>query len=116
MFETHDLQPLAEARLGAPVALVAHLGSYACTPGSHDAAAADYARASALDIAGFILADGRQVAVKRDWQGSDARARDFLHALRDAACRRFGTVESPDAGAGHAGFLHVATRPGGGCR
>lgn len=116
MFETHDLQPLAKARLGAPVALVAHLGSYACTPGSQDAAAADYASASALDIAGFILADGRSIAVKRDWQGRDAQASAFLHDLRDAACRRFGSVASPDAGPGHAGYLHVAMRADGGCR
>lgn len=116
MFEAHDLQPLAEARLGAPVAQVAHLGSYACTPGSRDPAADDYARANALDIAGFILTDGRQIAVKRDWQGQDAKAKAFLHDLRDAACRRFGTVEGPDSGPGHAGILHVAMRTGGGCR
>lgn len=116
MFEDHDLQPLAKARLGAAVAQVAHLGSYACTPGSRDAAAGDYAKANALDIAGFILTDGRQIAVRRDWQGSDAAAKAFLHDLRDAACRSFGTVEGPESGAGRAGILHVAMRTGGGCR
>src|SRR3546814_16618838 len=100
MFEDHDLQPLAKARLGTLVAKVAHLGSYACTPGSHTAAAGDYAKANELDIAGFILADGRQIAIKRYWQGRDASAKDFLPALRDSACRSYGTSQGPDYGRG----------------
>jgi len=120
MFERHDLQQLAQAQFGQAVTQVSHLGSYACAPTRGDAVAADYARADALDIAGVILADGRQIAVKRDWNGGDARAAYFLHALRDAACRSFGTVLGPDSGAAHAGHLHLAMRDdgrdGGSCR
>ena len=64
---------------------------------------------------GFELADGRRISVLRDWQGRPQDAA-FLRAARDAACRVFSTVLSPDYNAAHRDHLHLDTAnrgPGG---
>ncbi|EJU12095.1 hypothetical protein LH128_15511 [Sphingomonas sp. LH128] len=61
---------------------------------------------SAIDIAAFVLSDGRRVTVLRDWSGKTAKA-TFLHTVRDHACTSFSTVLSPDYNAAHADHLHL---------
>lgn len=71
MFERHSLQPLAQDHFGAAVTGVTHFGSYACrnVRGSSGPSArrSEHATAEALDIAGFTLADGREIRLVRDW-------------------------------------------------
>lgn len=103
-----DVQPLAQDILGSRVARIEQLGTYSCRRmyGDDDAPWSDHSTGNAIDIAGFILADGRRVSLLRDWGGEDAEAR-FLSATRDAACASFETVLSPDYNAAHADHFHL---------
>ena len=74
--------------------------------------------ANAIDIAGFVLVDGTRIAVVNDWQGEGDKAR-FLRAVRDGACRAFGTVLSPEYNEAHRDHFHLdqaARGLGGVCR
>ena len=69
-WERHVLQPAARAQLGAPVARIEHFGSYACRRIAGSAGPgrlSEHAKANALDVAGFTLADGRRISVLNDW-------------------------------------------------
>jgi hypothetical protein len=66
----------------------------------------EHATGNAIDIAGFVLEDGRRISVLGDWDGEDAEAR-FLRAVRDGACKSFATVLSPDYNAAHADHFHL---------
>ena len=78
----------------------------------------EHATANAIDIAGFVLVDGTRIAVVNDWQGEGDKAR-FLRAVRDGACRAFGTVLSPEYNEAHRDHFHLdqaARGLGGVCR
>nr|WP_217505333.1 extensin family protein [Pseudomonas corrugata] len=117
LFERHALQPAAQAAYGQKVTRVDHLGSFACRNmyGREDGARSQHATASALDIAGFRLADGRTVSVLRDWPKDSADAR-FLHQVRDGACDMFSVVLSPDYNAAHRNHFHLDVGPWWICR
>lgn len=105
----HDgLQPAARRRFGQEVVAVESYGTYACRPRNNMAGAqtSEHGWANAIDIAGFRLADGRRILVKRDWDGEDKAARKFLRDLRDEGCRRFNLVLGPDDNAQHKDHLH----------
>jgi len=107
LFELHTLQPAARRHLGTEVAGVRHLGSYNCRNVNHAATGrrSQHATANAIDIAAFVLRDGREVRLARDWGGEDAEAA-FLRAVRDGACRWFRSVLGPDYNAAHADHFH----------
>ncbi|WPN64621.1 extensin family protein [Pseudomonas sp. P9_35] len=117
LFERHGLQPAAMAVYGQKVARVDHLGSFACRNmyGRESGARSQHATASALDIAGFRLADGRTVSVLKDWPKDDADAR-FLRQARDGACDMFSVVLSPDYNAAHRNHFHLDVGPWWICR
>jgi len=104
----HGVQPAAEALLGSRVVSLEHYGTNNCRRiGSGDTGRwSEHATGNAIDIAAFLLADGRRIVVRRDWAG-DGDAATFLHAVRDTACRSFATVLSPDYNAAHADHLHL---------
>lgn len=108
VWEWRVVQPAAARFLGSPVVAIDHFGSYSCRRmyGRSTGDWSEHARANALDVAGFRLADGRRITVARDWNGTpDERA--FLRAVRDGACRLFATVLSPDYNAAHRDHLHL---------
>jgi hypothetical protein len=107
VFEEHVLQPASERHLGEPVARIEHLGSYACRNlyGREKARRSEHAGANAIDIAGFVLGDGRRITLARDWGGDDAEGR-FLEAVRDGACRFFNIVLGPAYNAAHRDHFH----------
>lgn len=107
----------AQRLLGTSVRRFVHAGSYSCRRlyNRSDGPFSEHATADAVDILGFELADGRRISVLRDWSGTSEEAA-FLHATRDAACRVFSTVLSPDYNAAHRDHLHLDTAdrgPGG---
>lgn len=108
LFERHALQPAAQQVYGLAVTRVDHLGSFACRNiyGREKAARSQHASASALDIAGFRLADGRSINVLRDWPKDNDDAR-FLRQVRDDACDLFNGVLSPDYNAAHRNHFHL---------
>lgn len=114
------VQPAAEDLLGAKVARIEHLGAFSCRRlyGRAEGGWSEHATGNALDVAAFVLADGRRIGVLRDWRGGGAEAA-FLRRVRDEACGVFGTVLSPDYNAAHADHFHLdqaARGFGGVCR
>lgn len=123
MWERHALQQAALEHLGSRVESLEHFGSYACRNlyGEPGRRRSQHATADALDIAGFVLEDGRRIRVVNAWsphageptdalagaagQPASAEAR-FLHALRDGACDYFDAVLGPDYNRAHADHFH----------
>jgi hypothetical protein len=108
LFERHVLLPAAREHLGQDVVRVTHFGTYACRNINHQAGGrrSEHATANAIDLAGFVLANGQQITVKGDWSGGDRRREAFLRALRDGACRFFDVVLSPDYNEAHHNHFH----------
>lgn len=108
MWEWNVLQPAARRHLGSRVTGLIHFGSYSCRRmyGRSSGDFSEHATADAIDVAGFRLADGREVRVMADWKGHGAEAA-FLREVRDGACDLFATVLSPDYNAAHRDHLHL---------
>jgi hypothetical protein len=108
LWEKHTVAPAAERHFGARVQRLEHFGSYSCRNvyGRPDATRSRHATAEALDVAGFVLDDGRRIRVLGDWSDDGAAAR-FLHDVRDGACRFFDGTLSPDYNAAHRDHLHL---------
>ena len=107
----HAVAPAAYQILGSELVRVETMGSYACRNVIGAPAAAGrlsgHAIANAVDVSGFVLQDGRRITVEQDWHTADPRIRDFLQAIHGSACKRFGTVLSPDYNAAHYNHLHL---------
>lgn len=106
LFETHNLQPSARQHFNQSVARVIHFGSYACRNIYHDVSGrrSEHAKANALDVAGFVLADGTRITLAQDWRRGAKGA--FLRDVRDGACRFFDVVLGPDYNAAHRDHFH----------
>jgi hypothetical protein len=103
--------PAAYQILGSELARVESMGSYSCrnVVGSARNASrrSGHAIANAIDVGGFVLKDGRRITVLNGWNSSDPQVRQFLQTIRASACKRFGTVLSPDYNAAHRNHLHL---------
>ncbi|WP_207536972.1 extensin-like domain-containing protein [Sabulicella rubraurantiaca] len=108
LWERHGLQPAARRHMGSEVVSVRHLGTWNCRNVNHAASGrrSEHATANAIDIAGFRLADGREVTLLRGWTGPPEQAA-FLRAARDGACRSFSVVLGPDRDAAHRDHFHL---------
>ncbi len=117
LFERHALQPAARARLETEVAAIRHLGTYNCRNVNHAATGrrSQHATANAIDIAGFLLRDGREVRLLRDWDGEDAEAA-FLRDVQEGACRFFSAALGPRYNAAHRDHFHLDMGPWRSCR
>ncbi len=103
------VQPAAQARFGARVARIDSMGSYACRGMNNQSGAqlSEHAFGNALDIGGFVLEDGRQITLLRDWWRGDEQARAFLMDVHRGSCEHFTTVLSPGSNAFHYNHIHV---------
>ncbi|MEO0032796.1 MAG: hypothetical protein RIS94_2554, partial [Pseudomonadota bacterium] len=97
--------------LGSGLRRIDTMGSYNCRNVAGTERRSAHATANAIDVGGFTLEDGRRIVVLRDWNTADPQVRAFLRTVRDSACKRFGTVLSPDYNAAHHDHLHL--EPGG---
>ena len=109
-----SVQPAARAVLGSPVKRIEHLGIYNCrrVQGGGSGNWSEHATGNAIDVSGFLLADGRRISVRDGWT-SGGKKTAFLHAVRDSACQAFGTVLSPDYNAAHHDHFHLDQAPRG---
>jgi hypothetical protein len=106
-----DVTPAA-LKLAAPLRGLENLDSYDCrsrnrVPG---AILSEHARANALDVGGFRLADGRLIGL------TDVHvAKEWREAVRATACARFTTVLGPGSDGYHEEHIHLdlAERHGG---
>ena len=109
VWEREVVQPAAVQQLGSRVVSIDHFGTYSCRRmyGRATGGWSEHARANAIDVAAFRLADGRRVSVVNGWNGASAKEQAFLRQVRDGACQLFATVLSPDYNAAHRDHLHL---------
>ncbi|CAN1540214.1 Extensin-like, C-terminal [Rhabdaerophilaceae bacterium] len=102
------VQPAALAWFGQGVKEIRSGGSYACRRRNHQPGArlSEHAFGNAMDIMGFVLADGSVVTVKGGWRGTPAE-QGFLRDTLHAACDRFRTVLGPGSDAFHYDHFHL---------
>ena len=123
LWERHNVQPAALAVFGQRVVAIEHFGSYACRDigggrsGESSERRSEHATANAIDVAGFVLADGTTVEVARDWHrgSADPRGR-FLRAVHDGGCAVWSVVLGPDYNAAHRDHFHLDRGPLRACR
>ncbi len=116
MWERHGIRPAAHA-VGFRVTRLFHQGSYNCrkmrtSRGTQDGWS-EHATAGAIDIRAFGLADGRQLALLRHWDGENAA---FLRDVWQTSCDWFRLVLSPEYNALHADHFHLQASGWGFCR
>lgn len=82
--------------------------SFACRNAHHrnDAPPSRHARAQAIDIAGFRLADGGCVEIGKGWNDAGAAGR-FLRRAHDRGCTVTGMLPGPDCNAAHRMHFHI---------
>ena len=69
LFERNTLQSEATRHLGSEVSAIRHFGTFACRNINHavNGPRSQHATAGAIDIAGFVLRDGREVRLDPGW-------------------------------------------------
>ena len=104
----HAVRPAAQKYLGSDVVRIETMGTYSCRKvnGARSGKLSEHAFGNAVDVAAFVLKDGRRISVLSGWSGK-ADERAFLRRLHESACKRFGTVLGPDYNAAHANHFHL---------
>jgi len=100
--------PASRDHLGVQVVELRLAASYACRPMNNvdGANLSEHGHANAVDVSGFVLADGRIVNVKSGWWGALAE-RNFLRDVHRGACSVFTTVLGPAYDLNHRDHLHL---------
>ncbi|QNO28432.1 extensin family protein [Sphingopyxis sp. OPL5] len=113
----YAVKPAARKYFGQEVVKIETFGTYSCRNiyGGRSGRLSQHAYSNAVDVSGFVLADGRRIMLDGGWTG-DKPSQDFLRALHKSACRRFGTVLSPDYNAAHYNHFHMDMSGAGYCR
>lgn len=95
-----EVQPAAEELTGQRVEQLVVFSSYQCryargrTRRGPQRRFSQHAFGKAIDIGGFVLADGNEISVLRHWRAGGA-AQEFLHRVAVAACTTFSKVFTP---------------------
>jgi hypothetical protein len=105
---SEGVQPAALHWFRSPVVTIKQISAYSCremvgAAGSH---MSEHAYGNALDIAAFVLADGRTITVKDGWHGAPEE-QGFLHDVQLYACETFVTVLAPGYNIYHYNHIHV---------
>lgn len=113
-WQRDTLDPTAMRKFGRPLARIEHYGSFECRRVGHRPTGrmSEHATADAVDISGFVLADGTRISVRQGWKG-DSPQREFLRDARDGACALFATTLTPDYDAAHFDHFHLDQAPRG---
>jgi len=112
IWEREVLQPAALLHLNTSVERIEQIGSFACRNVYNRSAGrlSEHARANALDITGFRLANGERVSVFHDWAQVTRKGR-FLDALVEGSCPIFSGVLTPAYNRAHRDHLHLDMGP-----
>lgn len=106
----------AQQILGSALVRIETMGSYNCRNVAGSGRRSAHATASAIDVSGFVLADGRRITVSGDWNRGSPAERRFLTVIHTSACKRFGTVLGPAYNAAHHDHLHLELSGSAFCR
>lgn len=103
-----SVQPAAMRWFGARVVEIKQISAYSCRGmnGNPSAHISEHAFGNALDIAAFVLADGRRISVKEGWIGLPEE-QGFLRDVQGGACQQFTTVLAPGSNVYHYDHIHV---------
>jgi hypothetical protein len=93
--------------LGSELVRIETMGSYNCRNVAGSGRRSAHARAEAIDVSAFVLADGHRISVSSDWSSGTAAERRFLQVIHSSACKRFGTVLGPAYNRAHQDHLHL---------
>lgn len=111
---TYVVQPEARRIFGQRVASIQNYGTYSCRNIIGNSfwrnRRSEHAKANAIDISGFRLANGDRISVRRHWKGRGPKAR-FLRAVHRGACGYFRVSLSPDFNAAHHEHFHFDRGP-----
>ena len=112
------VQTAAMQHMGSRVATIESFGTYSCRPvnGRAGGKLSEHGRSNAVDIAAFVLEDGRRITVLEGWNGDDERVRRFLRTVHEAGCRRFEIGLGPDSDGYHSNHFHFDMGQGPYCR
>ena len=113
----YAVRPAARQHFGQEVVKNETFGTYSCRNiyGGRSGRLSQHAYSNAIDVSGFVLADGRRIMLKGGWNG-DRASQNFLRTLHKSACRRFGTVLGPEYNAAHHDHFHFDMSGNGFCR
>jgi extensin-like protein len=102
------VQPAAQKWFNQPVVEIKQISAYSCRGmnGQLGAHISEHAFGNALDIAGFVLANGHRITVKDGWHGSPEE-QGFLRDVQGSACDQFTTVLAPGSNQFHYDHIHV---------
>lgn len=103
-----SVQPSAMRWFGARVVEIKQISAYSCRGmnGNPHAHISEHAFGNALDVAAFVLADGRRITVKDGWRGMPEE-QGFLRDVQSGACAHFTTVLAPGSNVYHYDHIHV---------
>ncbi len=103
------VQPAAVARFGERVVRVNSMGSYSCRGINNMSGAnlSEHSFANAIDIGGFVLASGRELNIRKGFNGAEEQERAFLHEAHAGACTSFTTVLGPGYNIFHYNHFHM---------
>ncbi|MCB8836500.1 extensin family protein [Aurantimonas sp. VKM B-3413] len=104
------VKPAALSALGTRPSTLLASSSYRCSRVAGTNRISQHASGSALDLRGFVFADGRRFVVEKKGMFSFGEKR-FQRAIRTAGCRYFGTVLGPGYNWDHRNHLHLDIRP-----
>jgi hypothetical protein len=102
--------------LGSGLVTIETMGSYSCRNVAGTGRRSAHATANAIDVGAFVLEDGRRISLVNGWNGGTPAERQFLRAVHQSACKRFGTVLGPDYNSAHRDHLHLETSGQSFCR
>jgi hypothetical protein len=102
--------------LGSALVRIETMGSYSCRDIAGSSKRSAHATANAIDVAAFVLADGRRISVEQDWSQGSPGEREFLRIVHQSACKRFGTVLGPEYNSAHYNHFHLERSGSAFCR
>lgn len=99
--------PAARQWFGQDIVSIKHMGTYSCRPRNNKRGGklSEHGFANAIDVSGFVLADGRSISVLKGWKADPAQ-RNFLRTVYADACQHFNTTLGPDTNAAHRNHFH----------
>ncbi|WP_370155826.1 extensin family protein [Ferrovibrio sp.] len=108
-FERAELQPTALRLFGRPLAQLNHAGGFTCRRMvGGGGRLSEHAHGRAIDIWGFVLADGTRLSVKEQFRAGGPEG-GFLRSVSRAACGYFAVVLGPNANRDHQDHFHWDT-------
>jgi hypothetical protein len=117
----YAVAPAAKQVLGSELVKIESYGTYSCRGvigrGQEGARKmSEHGLGNAVDVAAFILRDGRKITVEKGWHSEEPEIREFFETIHRSACKRFQTVLSPDYNAAHYNHMHLDMGKGPFCR